>query len=128
MDFGVAHQRSRKVSDGIVKGVHYLMKKNKIQEINGKGSFKDAKTIEVSDGDDAGKTITFDNCIIATGSVVRSIPGVELGGNIVSYEEQILNADKPDSMVIIGAGAIGMEFAYVLANFGVDITLSLIHI
>ena len=123
MDFKVAHQRSRKVSGNIVKGVHYLMKKNKIQEIHGRGSFVDDKTIEVSDGDDAGKTITFDNCIIATGSVVKSLPGVELGGNIVSYEEQILDENKPDSMVIIGAGAIGMEFAYVLSNFGVDITV-----
>ncbi|MBF6841961.1 FAD-dependent oxidoreductase, partial [Acinetobacter baumannii] len=58
-----------------------------------------------------------------TGSVVRSLPGVELGGNIVSYEEQILSSDLPDSMVIVGAGAIGMEFAYVLANYGVDVTI-----
>ena len=55
-DFGVAHKRSRKVSAGIVKGVHYLMKKNKITEINGLGSFKDDKTIEITDGDDKGKT------------------------------------------------------------------------
>ena len=119
-DFGVAHQRSRKVSAGIVKGVHYLMKKNKITEIDGLGSFKDAKTLEITEGNDKGKTITFDNAIIATGSVVRSLPGVEIGGNIVSYEEQILDEEKPDSMVIVGAGAIGMEFAYVLANYGVD--------
>lgn len=117
-DFGVAHARSRKVSEGIVKGVHYLMKKNKITEIDGWGTFKDAKTIEVD-----GKTITFDNCIIATGSVVRSLPGVEIGGNIVSFEEQILDSNKPNSMVIVGAGAIGMEFAYVLSNYGVDITI-----
>lgn len=123
MDFGVAHQRSRKVSGAIVKGVHYLMKKNKIQEINGKGSFTSATTIEVSEGADAGKVITFDNCIIATGSVVRSLPGVSIGGNVVSFEEQILDSTKPSSMVIIGAGAIGMEFAYVLSGFGVDVTI-----
>ena len=123
MDFKVAHQRSRKVSGNIVKGVHFLMKKNKIQEINGLGSFVDDHTIEITDGDDAGKKISFDNCIIATGSVVRSLPGVELGGNVVSYEEQILDENAPKSMVIIGAGAIGMEFAYVLSNFGVDITV-----
>ncbi|WP_201775201.1 dihydrolipoyl dehydrogenase [Corynebacterium epidermidicanis] len=117
-DFGVAHARSRKVSEGIVKGVHYLMKKNGITEIDGWGSFKDAKTIEVD-----GKTITFDNCIIATGSVVRSLPGVELSKNVVSFEEQILNPEAPNKMVIVGAGAIGMEFAYVLANYGVDVTI-----
>ena len=122
-DFGAAHARSRKVSEGIVKGVHYLMKKNKITEIDGFGTFRDAKTIEVTEGKDAGKVITFDNCIIATGSVVRSLPGVEIGGNIVSFEEQILTSEAPKSMVIVGAGAIGMEFAYVLSNYGVDITI-----
>ena len=123
MDFGAAHKRSRKVSSSIVKGVHYLMKKNKIQEINGRGEFVSDKEISIVDGDDKGKKITFDNAIIATGSVVKSLPGVEIGGNIVSYEEQILDENAPKSMVIIGAGAIGMEFAYVLANFGVDITI-----
>ena len=122
-DYGVAHKRSRKVSAGIVKGVHFLMRKNKIQEINGLGSFKDAHTIEITEGDDKGKTVTFDDCIIATGSVVRSLPGVEIGGNIVSFEEQILKEEAPKSMVIVGAGAIGMEFAYVLANYGVDVTI-----
>lgn len=122
-DFAAAHDRSRKVSAGIVKGVHYLMKKNKIDEVDGWGEFTDANTIAVTDGKDEGKELTFDNAIIATGSVVRSLPGVELGGNIVSYEEQILSSDLPDSMVIVGAGAIGMEFAYVLANYGVDVTI-----
>lgn len=122
-DFGAAHDRSRKVSAGIVKGVHYLMKKNKVTEVDGWGEFTDANTIVVTDGKDEGTELTFDNAIIATGSVVRSLPGVELGGNIVSYEEQILSSDLPDSMVIVGAGAIGMEFAYVLANYGVDVTI-----
>ena len=123
MDYGAAHKRSRKVSSSIVKGVHYLMKKNKIQEINGRGEFVSDKEISIVDGDDKGKKITFDNAIIATGSVVKSLPGVEIGGNIVSYEEQILDENAPKSMVVIGAGAIGMEFAYVLSNFGVDITV-----
>ena len=122
-DYGAAHDRSRKVSAGIVKGVHYLMKKNKIDEVDGWGEFKDANTIVITDGEAEGTELTFDNAIVATGSVVRSLPGVELGGNIVSYEEQILSDDLPDSMVIVGAGAIGMEFAYVLANYGVDVTI-----
>ncbi len=123
LDFGVAHSRSRKVSAQIVKGVHYLMKKNKIDEVDGWGEFKDGSTIVVTDGKDEGKELTFDKCIIATGSVVKSLPGVEVGGNIVSYEEQILDDELPDSMAIVGAGAIGMEFAYVLANYGVDVTI-----
>ena len=123
MDYGAAHKRSRKVYSSIVKGVHYLMKKNKIQEIHGRGEFVSDKELAIVEGDDEGKKITFDNAIIATGSVVKSLPGVEIGGNIVSYEEQILDENAPKSMVIIGAGAIGMEFAYVLSNFGVDITV-----
>ena len=122
-DYTDAHTRSRKVSEKIVGGVHYLMKKNKITEVNGLGSFTDAKTIEITEGDDKGKVITFDDCIIATGSVVRTLPGIELSDNVVSYEEQILNPDAPKTMVIVGAGAIGMEFAYVLSNYGVDVTV-----
>ena len=117
-DFGVAFDRSRKVSDGIVKGVHFLMKKNAITEIDGYGVFTDAKTIRVGD-----RVITFDNVIIDTGSQVRLLPGVELSENVVTYEEQILTRDLPGSIVIVGAGAIGMEFGYVLANYGVDVTI-----
>lgn len=122
-DYEDAHKRSRQVSKKIVGGVHYLMKKNKITEVNGLGSFKDANTIEITEGDDKGKVVTFDDCIIATGSVVRTLPGIELSENVVSYEEQILNPEAPEKMVIVGAGAIGMEFAYVLSNYGVDVTV-----
>ncbi len=117
-DFGAAFDRSRKVSDGIVKGVHFLMKKNGITEIDGYGVFTDAKTIAVGD-----RTITFDNVIIDTGSQVRLLPGVELSDNVVTYEKQILTRELPDSIAIVGAGAIGMEFGYVLANYGVDVTI-----
>jgi len=117
-DFGAAFDRSRKVSDGIVKGVHFLMKKNKITEIDGYGVFTDAKTITVGD-----RVITFDNVIIDTGSTVLLLPGVELSDNVVTYETQILTRELPGSIVIVGAGAIGMEFGYVLANYGVDVTI-----
>ncbi len=117
-DFGAAFDRSRKVSEGIVKGVHYLMKKNKITEIDGYGVFTDAKTITVGD-----REITFDNVIIDTGSTVKLLPGVELSENVVTYEDQILTRELPDSIVIVGAGAIGMEFGYVMANYGVDVTI-----
>ena len=68
MDYGVAFDRSRKVADGRVAGVHFLMKKNKITEINGYGKFKDANTLEVDLNEGVTETVTFDNCIIATGS------------------------------------------------------------
>lgn len=122
-DFGAAYDRSRKVADGRVKGVHFLMKKNKITEYDGKGSFVDAKTIEVSLSKGGTEQVTFDNVIIATGSVTKLLPGTELSENVVTYEEQILTRDLPGSIVIVGAGAIGMEFGYVLKNYGVDVTI-----
>src|SRR6266542_3255004 len=87
-DFQTAVQRSRKVADGRVKGVHFLMKKNNITEFDGWGTFVDANTLDVSLNDGNSETVTFDNCIIAT-----------------------------------GATTIGVEFAYVLSNYGVKVTI-----
>lgn len=122
-DYGVAFDRSRQVADGRVKGVHYLMKKNQITEIDGRGTFRDANTVDVAKADGSTETVTFDNAIIATGSRVKLLPGVELSQNIVTYETQILSRDLPRSIAIVGAGAIGMEFAYVLRNYGVEVTI-----
>ena len=122
-DYGVAFDRSRKVADGRVAGVHFLMKKNKITEIHGYGTFKDANTLEVDLNDGGTETVTFDNAIIATGSSTKLVPGTSLSENVVTYEEQILSRELPGSIVIAGAGAIGMEFGYVLANYGVDVTI-----
>ena len=77
-DYGVAFDRSRTVADGRVKGVHYLMKKNQITEFDGRGTFRDANTIDVAKADGSTETLTFDHAIIATGSRVRLLPGVEL--------------------------------------------------
>ncbi|NUP80721.1 MAG: dihydrolipoyl dehydrogenase, partial [Nonomuraea sp.] len=117
-DYGAAFQRSRKVADGRVKGVHYLMKKNAITEYDGRGTFLDANTLQVN-----GETITFSNCIIAAGATTRLIPGTQLSERVVTYEEQILTEDLPRSIIIAGAGAIGVEFAYVLHNYGVKVTI-----
>jgi dihydrolipoyl dehydrogenase len=123
MDFKPTFARSRKVSEGIVKGVHYLMKKNKIKEIDGWGTLTDAKSMDVKDHDGNTSQVTFDNLIIATGATTRLIPGTKLSDRVVTYEEQIMEADLPDSIVIAGSGAIGVEFAYVMKNFGVDVTI-----
>ncbi|WP_103963751.1 dihydrolipoyl dehydrogenase [Nonomuraea solani] len=117
-DYGAAFQRSRKVADGRVKGVHYLMKKNAITEYDGRGTFLDANTIQVN-----GETITFANCIIAAGATTRLIPNTRLSERVVTYEEQILTEELPRSIIIAGAGAIGVEFAYVLHNYGVKVTI-----
>ena len=122
-DFGKAWDRSRVVAEGRVKGVHFLMKKNKITEYDGRGTFVDAKTIQVALNNGSTETVTFDNVIIATGSQVKLLPGVELSDNVVTYEKQIMTRDLPKSIAIVGAGAIGMEFGYVLKNYGVDVTI-----
>ena len=122
-DYGSAFDRSRKVADGRVAGVHFLMKKNKITEVQGKGAFTDANTLAVELNDGGTETLTFDNAIIATGSRTRLVPGTELSDNVVTYEEQIMERDLPSSIVIAGAGAIGMEFGYVMSNYGVDVTI-----
>ncbi|GAB2839113.1 dihydrolipoyl dehydrogenase [Microbacterium insulae] len=122
-DFGVAWDRSRKVADTHVKGIHYLMKKNKVTEYEGRGSFTGPNAITVTKADGSTEDLTFDNAIISTGSKVRLLPGVTLSENVVTYEEQILARDLPGSIVIVGAGAIGMEFAFVMANYGVKVTI-----
>ena len=88
-----------------------------------RGTFKDANTLSVALNDGGTETVTFDNAIIATGSSTRLVPGTSLSENVVTYEELILSRDLPGSIVIAGAGAIGMEFGYVINNFGVDVTI-----
>ncbi len=122
-DYNAAFDRSRKVADGRVKGVHFLMKKNNITEYDGHGTFTDAHTISVAKSDGAEEQITFDNCIIAAGSTTKLLPGTSLSERVVTYEEQIMTSELPGSIVIAGAGAIGVEFAYVMANYGVDVTV-----
>ncbi|WP_017624352.1 dihydrolipoyl dehydrogenase [Nocardiopsis chromatogenes] len=121
-DYGKAYRRSRDVADGRVKGVHFLMKKNKITELNGRGTFTGPTALEVS-GPDGTEQVTFDNAIIAAGASPRLLPGTSLSDRVVTYEEQILADEVPASIIIAGAGAIGLEFAYVLRNYGVEVTL-----
>jgi len=123
IDYGKAFDRSRVVADGRVKGIHFLMKKNKVTEYDGRGTFTGPKAISVAKADGSTEEVTFDNVIIATGSKVRLLPGVQLSDNVVTYEEQILSRELPKSIVIVGAGAIGMEFAYVMTNYGVKVTI-----
>ena len=121
-DFGAAFKRSRSVADRMSKGVHFLMKKNKIKEFDGWGTFTGATSLTVSG--DAGETeLTFEHCIVATGATTKLLPGTSLSERVVTYEEQILTDQLPGSVVIAGAGAIGVEFGYVLANYGVDVTI-----
>lgn len=123
LNYGAAHARSRRVADGRVKGVHYLMKKNDITQYAGVGSFLDANSLQVTHADGTASRITFDNAIIAAGATTRLLPGTQLSERVRTYEEQILADKLPSSIVIVGAGAIGVEFAYVMNSFGVSVTI-----
>ncbi len=122
-DFGEAFRRSRKVADGRVKGVHFLMRKNKIDEYEGWANFTDPNTMNVKLNKGGEETLRFKNCIIATGTTTRLIPGSRLSDRVVTYEEQIMTDNLPNSIIIAGAGAIGVEFAYVMKNYDVDVTI-----
>ncbi|MGW2509020.1 dihydrolipoyl dehydrogenase [Streptomyces scopuliridis] len=122
-DYTEAYRRSRKVADGRVAGVHYLMKKNDIAEYDGRGMFLDDRTLHVALSEGGTEDLTFDHCVIATGTTTRLLPGTSLSERVVTYEEQILSDTLPESIVIAGAGAVGVEFAYVLHNYGVKVTI-----
>ncbi len=123
LNYGSAFKRSRQVADRLVKGVKFLMKKNKITTYDGWATFTDANTMTVDLNDGKQETLKFRNCILSPGATTRLIPGVELTERIVTYEEQIMQDNLPGSIIIVGAGAIGVEFGYVHRNFGVDVTI-----
>ncbi len=122
-DYTEAFKRSRRVADGRVRGVRFLMRKNKIDEYEGTGMFRDSNSIDVRLNAGGSETLTFRNCIIATGSTTRLIPGSHLSPRVVTYEQQIMEDKLPASIIIAGAGAIGVEFAYVMRSYGVEVTL-----
>lgn len=122
-DYGKAWQRSRDVSGRLVKGVHFLMKKNKIDQYDGWASFNDANSMTVELNEGGTETLNFKNCIIATGAVDNTLPGVEFSERVVGWETQIMTDNLPKSIVIVGGGVIGVEFTYVMRNYGVDVTI-----
>ncbi|OBI32522.1 dihydrolipoyl dehydrogenase [Mycolicibacter sinensis] len=123
LDYARAVSRSREVADARVRGVHFLMRKNNIAEIDGRGHFTGPHSLSVALPGGGRRSLTFGHAVIATGSRVRMLPGVAVGEKIVTYEQQILSAELPESIVIIGAGGIGMEFAYILHSYGVHVEI-----
>ena len=117
-------KRSRGVADKMSKGVQFLMKKNKIDVIMGTGKVKPGKKVEVIDAE--GKSVIYDGkyIIIATGARARALPNIPIDGEkVIEYRKAMTLAKRPDSMVIIGSGAIGVEFAYVYAAMGTKVTI-----
>lgn len=124
LDYGVAFKRSRQVSQRMEKGVGFLMRKNKIDVYEGTGSITSEITIRVDLKDGSAVDITSTDIIVATGARPYSIPGVEIDGQkIITYHEAIMAEKLPEKAIIVGGGPIGVEFAYIWSNYGVDVTI-----
>jgi dihydrolipoamide dehydrogenase len=123
-DFGAVIQRSRGVAEGMSKGVAFLMKKNNIDVIEGFGKLQVDKKIAVTDNE--GNTTVYEakNIIIATGARSRQLASMPIDGNkIIGYRQALTLEKQPKSMIIVGSGAIGMEFAYFYNSMGTEVTV-----
>lgn len=123
-DFNAVVKRSRDVADGMSKGVQFLMKKNKIDVIDGFGKLKAGKKVDVTDKD--GKTTEYsaDNIIIATGARSRELPNLPQDGKkVIGYRQAMTLPEQPKSMIVVGSGAIGVEFAHFYNAMGTDVTI-----
>ena len=121
VDYAKAVERSRQVVDRNTKGVAYLLRKNKVEHIRGEASLRDAHTIEVAPG---GNVLNARNVILATGARPRSIPALPVDGELVMTSRHALEIQQlPSSVVIVGAGATGVEFAYLYNAYGVKVTV-----
>ena len=118
-DFDAVVKRSRNVADGMSKGVQFLMKKNKIDVINGFGKIKPGKKVEVE-----GTEYSADHIIIATGARSRELPSLPQDGKkVIGYREAMTLKDQPKKMIVVGSGAIGVEFAYFYNSMGTEVTI-----
>ena len=123
-DFSKVIARSRGVAEGMSKGVQFLMKKNSITVINGYGRLIRGKKVAVTKADNSVEEISADNIIIATGGRAKALPHIPIDGkNVIGYREAMTLAKQPKSMVVMGAGAIGVEFAHFYNAMGTDVTV-----
>ncbi|WP_057940402.1 dihydrolipoyl dehydrogenase [Algoriphagus resistens] len=123
-DFTGIVKRSRGVADGMSKGVTFLMKKNKIEVIKGWGKIQPGKKVEVTDSEDKKTVYSADNIIIATGARSRELPSMKIDKKkIIGYREALTLDKMPKKMVVVGSGAIGIEFAYFYATMGTEVTI-----
>jgi dihydrolipoamide dehydrogenase len=121
VDFAAAVRRSRRVSQRLVKGVRALLAKNSIDLVSGEGRFLSPGHVAVQPGD---QVLKARNVILATGAQARSIPGLDVDGKrIITSRHALALEDCPGSLVIVGAGAIGVEFAHLYSTYGAQVTL-----
>ena len=124
LDFSAAVKRSRQVSNRLVRGVGFLMKKNKIDVHMGTARFSSKNSVLVTDEDGDKKELKANHIIIATGANPMLIPGIEVDGKkVLTYVEAILQERLPKSVIIVGSGAIGVEFATIWNAYGVEVTI-----
>ena len=124
LDYAAAVKRSRQVSDRLTKGVGFLMKKNNIDVHMGTAVLKSKTAVEVTDKDGNKKTLEAKNVVVATGARAAMIPGIAADGKkVVTYWEAILQETLPKSVVVVGSGAIGVEFSTVWNAYGAKVTL-----
>jgi dihydrolipoamide dehydrogenase len=124
VDFPAMIKRSRDVADGMSKGVQFLLKKNKIDVLMGYGKIKAGKKVEVADKDGKKTDYSADNIIIATGGRARELPNLPIDGKkIIEYRKGMSLEKQPKSMVVVGSGAIGVEFAYLYNSIGTKVTI-----
>src|SRR5215468_8655717 len=122
-DYAQAVQRSRRVADRMAKGVEFLFRKNKITLLPGTGTLGGRGVIQVK-GREGERTLEANAVILGTGSEPKSLPGIAIDEKrVISSNGAVRNEAKPSSLIIIGAGAVGMEFADVYAAYGVQVTL-----
>lgn len=123
-DFGAVVKRSRDVADGMSKGVQFLMKKNKIDVIEGFGKLKSGKKVAVKDKNDKTTEYEAKHIIVATGARSRELPGLKQDGEkVIGYREAMSLKEQPKSMIVVGSGAIGVEFAHFYNAMGTDVTV-----
>jgi dihydrolipoamide dehydrogenase len=123
-DFSAVVKRSRDVADGMSKGVQFLMKKNKIDVIIGFGKIKPGKKVDVTTADGKVTDYTADNIIIATGARSRELPNLPQDGKkVIGYRQAMTLAEQPKKMIVVGSGAIGVEFAHFYNAMGTDVTI-----
>ncbi len=123
-DFSAVVKRSRNVAEGMSNGVQFLMKKNKIEVIMGEGKVIPGKKIEVKGTDGSTKTVSAKNIIIATGAKSRELPSLPQDGKkIIGYRQAMVLPEQPKKMVVVGSGAIGVEFAYFYNAMGTEVTV-----
>ncbi|PCH73412.1 MAG: dihydrolipoyl dehydrogenase [Flavobacteriaceae bacterium] len=123
-DFTAVVKRSRDIADGMSKGVAFLMKKNKIDIIDGFGKIKTGKKVDVTDADGKVTEYSADNIIIATGARSRELPSLPQDGKkVIGYREALTLPTQPKKMIIVGSGAIGVEFAHFYNTMGTEVTI-----